>query len=102
LKLERLNQPYMKAKIAGTGTIQANGRVDDLSIEVAGVGHADFGKVTGRSAKVELAGVSSADIAPSDSAKIEIAGPSTVNLHSDPKIWIPKLPVRPICTNVGR
>ena len=85
LKLDRLNQSYMKAKIAGTGTIQANGRVDDLKIEIAGVGHADFGKVTGRSARVELAGVSSADIAPTDSAKIQIAGPSTVNLHSNPK-----------------
>lgn len=85
LKLDRLNQSTMKAKIAGTATIQANGRVEDLSIEVAGVGHADFGKVTGRSAKVELAGVSSADIAPSESADINIAGPSSVNLHSDPK-----------------
>ena len=85
LKLDRLNQSFMKAKIAGTGTIQANGKVEDLSIEVAGVGHADFGKVTGHSAKVELAGVSRADIAPTDSAKIQIAGPSTVNLRSDPK-----------------
>lgn len=85
LKLDRLNQAFMKAKIAGTGTIQANGRVDDLNIEVAGVGHADFAKVTGRSAKVGLAGVGSADIAPTESAKIHIAGPSTVNLHSDPK-----------------
>jgi hypothetical protein len=85
LKLDRLNQTSMKAQIAGTGTMKANGRVDDLKIEVAGVGHADFGKVTGRSADVSLAGVSSADIAPTESAKIEIAGPSTVNLHSDPK-----------------
>ena len=85
LKLDRLNQSSLKAQIAGTGTIQANGKIDDLKIEVAGVGHADFGKVTGRSAKVKLAGVSSADIAPSDSADIKIAGPSTVNLHSDPK-----------------
>jgi len=85
LKLDRLNQSSLKAQIAGTGTIRANGKIDDLRIEVAGVGHADFGKVTGRSAKVKLAGVSSADIAPSESADIEIAGPSTVNLHSDPK-----------------
>ena len=85
LILDRLNQSSLKAQIAGTGTIQANGKIDDLRIEVAGVGHADFGKVTGRSAKVKLAGVSSADIAPSDSADIKIAGPSTVNLHSDPK-----------------
>ena len=85
LRLDRMNQSSMKAKIAGTGTIDANGRIDDLKIEVAGVGHADFGKVTGRSAKVSLAGVATADIAPTESAKIEIAGPSTVNLHSDPK-----------------
>jgi hypothetical protein len=32
-----------------------------------------------------MAGVGTADIAPSDSAKIEIAGPSTVNLYSNPK-----------------
>ena len=85
LNLDRMNQSSLKAKIAGTGTMTANGRIDDLKIEVAGVGHADFGRVTGRSAKVELAGVGSADIAPTQSARIEIAGPSTVNLHSDPK-----------------
>jgi len=85
LRLDRMNQSSMKAKIAGTGTITANGRIDDLKIQVAGVGHADFGKVTGRSAKVDLAGIGSADIAPTESAKIKIAGPSTVNLHSDPK-----------------
>lgn len=85
LKLERMNQASMKAKIAGTGTITADGRIDDLRIDVAGVGHADFGKVTGRSAKVTLAGVASADIAPTESAKIKIAGPSTVNLYSNPK-----------------
>jgi hypothetical protein len=85
LKLDRLNQSSLKAQIAGTGTIQADGRVEDLKINVAGVGHADFGKVASRSANVTLAGVSSADIAPTESAKIKIAGPSTVNLHSDPK-----------------
>jgi Putative auto-transporter adhesin, head GIN domain len=85
LTLDRMNQSSLKAKIAGTGTIHANGRIDDLKIEVAGIGHADFGKVAGRSAKVKLAGVASADIAPSESAKIEIAGPSTVNLYSNPK-----------------
>ena len=85
LKLDRMNQSSLKAKIAGTGTINANGRIDELKIEVAGIGHADFGRVTSKSADVSLAGVGSADIAPTDSAKIKIAGPSTVNLHSDPK-----------------
>jgi hypothetical protein len=85
LKLERMNQSEVKAEIAGTGTITANGKVDDLDIQVAGIGHAYFGKVAARSARVKMAGIGSADIAPSDSAKIEIAGPSTVNLYSNPK-----------------
>ncbi|HET7086649.1 MAG TPA: DUF2807 domain-containing protein [Rhizomicrobium sp.] len=85
LKLDHMNQASVKAQIAGTGTITANGKIDDVDIEIAGVGHADFAKVTGRSAKVQMAGVAGADIAPSESAKIDIAGPSTVNLYSNPK-----------------
>ena len=85
LNLDRMNQASVTAEIAGTGTITANGKIDDVDIKVAGIGHADFGKVVGRSVRVKLAGVASADIAPSESAKIEIAGPSTVNLYSNPK-----------------
>ncbi|HYJ34782.1 MAG TPA: DUF2807 domain-containing protein, partial [Rhizomicrobium sp.] len=75
----------LRVEVAGTGTIKANGKVDDLDIKMAGIGHADFGKVQGRSARVEMAGIATADIAPSESADIKIAGPSTVNLYSNPK-----------------
>lgn len=85
LTLERMNQSSLKAEIAGTGTITASGKIDDLDIQVAGIGHANFGKVAARSASVKMAGIGSADIAPTDSAKIEIAGLSTVNLYSNPK-----------------
>lgn len=86
LTLERLNQDSAQVEIAGTGSITASGRIDDLVVKVAGTGHADLGKVTARDARVELAGIGSADIAPSQSATIKIAGPSTVNLYSNPKI----------------
>jgi len=85
LRLDRMNQDSARIEIAGTGTITANGRIDDLDIKLAGIGHADFGKVATRSARVMMAGVASADIAPSESANIKIAGPSTVNLYSNPK-----------------
>jgi hypothetical protein len=85
LALERMNQASVKVEIAGTGTITANGKIDDLDIKMAGIGHADFGKVANRSTRVQMAGIGSADIAPSDSAKIDIAGLSTVNLYSNPK-----------------
>jgi hypothetical protein len=85
MTLDHMNQESLKAEIAGTGTIKANGKIGELDINVAGIGHADFGKVASRSARVHMAGVASADIAPSESAKIDIAGPSTVNLYSSPK-----------------
>lgn len=85
LTLDHMNQASLKAEIAGTGTITANGKIDDLDIKMAGVGHADFRKVEGRSARVQMAGIGGADIAPRDSAQIEIAGLSTVNLYSNPK-----------------
>jgi len=85
LTLNQVNQRNLRVEVAGTGTIKANGKVDDLDIKMAGIGHADFGKVQGRSARVEMAGIATADIAPSESADIKIAGPSTVNLYSNPK-----------------
>ena len=85
LTLDHVNQASLRAEVAGTGTITANGKVDDLDIKMAGIGHADFRRVTGRSARVMMAGVAGADIAPSESANIKIAGPSTINLYSSPK-----------------
>ena len=86
MNLDRLNQASLEIKMAGVGTITANGKVDDLKIDMAGVSKADFGQVTGRRAEVKMAGVSNkADIAPSDDADIDIAGPSEVTLHSNPQ-----------------
>ncbi len=85
LRLEAMQQSSVKAEIAGTGTMRAAGQIGDVDIKIAGVGHADFAQVVSRNARVDLAGVASADIAPSESARIRIAGPSTVNLYSDPK-----------------
>jgi hypothetical protein len=85
LNLDRLDQPTLEIRMAGVGTIKANGKVDDLTIKMAGVSKADFGRVTGRKASVHMAGVNRADIAPSDEADIQIAGPGEVTLHSSPK-----------------
>jgi hypothetical protein len=85
MNLDHLNQASLKVQVAGVATIKANGKVDDLGIDMAGVSNADFSQVTGAKAEVKLTGVSTADIAPTQAAKIEIAGPSTVNLYSNPK-----------------
>jgi hypothetical protein len=85
MNLNHLNQASLKVQVAGVATIKANGKVDDLNIEMAGVSKADFSQVTGEKVEVQMAGVSEADIAPAEAADIKIAGPSTVNLYSNPK-----------------
>lgn len=90
MNLNGLNQAALDIDMAGVGTITANGKVDDLSIRMAGVSTADFAHVTGRKAKVKMAGVNKAHIAPSEEADVDIAGPSEVTLHSNP----PKLDTR--------
>jgi hypothetical protein len=72
---------------------QANGRIDDLKIEIAG----SVMPISARSRpqrRCHPCRRRSADIAPTQSAKIKIAGPSTVNLHSDPKDLTPRSPAR--------
>ena len=85
LTLDALDQPEVKIEMAGVAKVEANGKVDRVEIEMAGIGHADFSRVTGREARVELAGIGKADIAPTEEAHIEIAGPGEVRLHSHPK-----------------
>jgi len=85
LTLDALDQQDLKVEMAGIAKVEANGRVENLDIEMAGIGHADFAKVSGSKARVELAGVGKADIAPIDEAHIEIAGPGEVRLHTNPK-----------------
>jgi hypothetical protein len=85
LTLDALDQPEVKVEMAGVAKVEANGKVDRVVIEMAGIGHADFAHVTGREARVELAGIGKADIAPTEEAHIEIAGPGEVRLHSNPK-----------------
>lgn len=85
LTLDALDQQDLRVEMAGIANVEASGKVENLNIEMAGVGHADFAKVTGSRARVELAGVGKADIAPMDEAHIEIAGPGEVRLHTNPK-----------------
>ena len=85
LTLNHLNQTDLNVQVAGVAAVRANGTVDNLRIEMAGVSKADFSQVTGKKAEVQMAGVSTADIAPTEAADIKIAGPSTVNLYSKPE-----------------
>ena len=85
LVLSKLDQTRVKLSIAGSGSIKADGKVEQAEIHIAGSGDADLAQVKTNVANVHIAGSGNTDIAPSDEADIHIAGSGDVNLHSNPK-----------------
>jgi hypothetical protein len=85
LVLSKLDQSRVKLSIAGSGSIKADGKVEQTEIHIAGSGDADLAQVKTNVANVHIAGSGNTDIAPSDEADIHIAGSGDVNLHSNPK-----------------
>jgi hypothetical protein len=85
LELNDLDQRDIRVSIAGSGSIKARGKVDEVRINIAGSGDADLGEVASEDARVKIAGSGNADIAPRDEAEIHIAGSGDVNLHTNPR-----------------
>jgi hypothetical protein len=85
LVLSKLDQMKVRLNIAGSGSIKADGKVQETEIHIAGSGDADLSQVKANVANVHIAGSGNTDIAPSDEADIHIAGSGDVNLHSQPK-----------------
>ena len=85
LVLQNLNQNRLKVSIAGSGSIKADGKVQNTEIHIAGSGDADLGHVASEVSEVHIAGSGNTDIAPTEESDIHIAGSGYVNLHSNPK-----------------
>jgi hypothetical protein len=68
VQLSGLSQPEVKLSIAGAGNIQAEGKTDDLKVDVRGSGDLKLGEV-----------------APQDSLNVDLAGSGTIYLRSEPK-----------------
>ncbi len=85
IELTNLDQHDIKVSIAGSGTITATGKVEEVRISIAGSGDADLGGVVSEDVTVKIAGSGNADIAPRDEAEIHIAGSGDVNLHTNPR-----------------
>lgn len=85
LELNDLDQRDLRVSIAGSGSVKANGKVEDVRISIAGSGDADLGAVASEEATVRIAGSGNADVAPRDKVEVHIAGSGDVNLHTSPR-----------------
>lgn len=54
--LNELEQARAEIKVEGSGKVRANGKVDDLTMDIEGSGDADFNGITARLAKIEIEG----------------------------------------------
>ncbi|MEY4965228.1 MAG: hypothetical protein RL274_811 [Pseudomonadota bacterium] len=85
LELTDLDQHDIRISIAGSGSIKATGKVEELRISIAGSGDVDAGGVASQDVTVKIAGSGKADVAPRDEIDIHIAGSGDVNLHTNPR-----------------
>jgi hypothetical protein len=75
----------MKIRIAGSGTVTASGEAKSLELAIAGSGDARLGKLAATDADIDIAGSGDAEIAPQERADVKIAGSGDVRLFTEPK-----------------
>jgi len=85
LALNSLNQDRLELTIRGSGSIKADGKVQNADVGIRGSGDINIGQVNAAVVKVEIRGSGNTDIAPTEEADISIRGSGDVNLHSNPK-----------------
>jgi hypothetical protein len=84
ITLENVKQPELNLSIAGSGTINAQGTVDRMKLNIAGSGDARLAELTMKDLEVNVAGSGDTEAAPTDSAQIKMTGSGNMRLLSRP------------------
>jgi len=85
VQLSGLSQPDVKLSIAGSGDLQADGKIDDLKVDVRGSGDLKLGDLAAKNVDVDIKGSGRAEVAPQESLNVDLAGSGTIYLRSEPK-----------------
>lgn len=84
LVMENVNQPELDLRISGSGTVRAQGSVDQATIKVSGSGEAWLGDLAVKQLKVDISGSGKVEARPKDSADVRISGSGDVKMLSHP------------------
>ena len=82
--LGHIERPSLNVTVASSGSLTAEGKVDRLTVNVMGSGHANLGKLAARSVSVMVMGSGDATVAPSEKLSANIMGSGDVHLTSHP------------------
>jgi hypothetical protein len=84
LSIANFKQNRLTIGVSGTGDVIAKGEAGHTTLRMSGQGNADLGGLTGDDAKVRIAGMGKATIAPKLSADVTISGMGQVTLLTHP------------------
>ena len=85
-KVLNLNADSLKTEMPGAGKIVVDGKVDDLSVTLAGAGNFSGHKLKSKTAKVTLSGIGSAQLWVTGELDVTIAGVGSVEYYGNPLI----------------
>jgi hypothetical protein len=82
--LGHIEQKSLQVTVANSGSVTAEGKVENLAITVLGSGDAKLGKLAARNVSVEIMGSGNVTTAPSGDLKVSIMGSGSVRLLTRP------------------
>jgi putative autotransporter adhesin-like protein len=81
LRLADIKQDLVRLKMHGSGVVTASGAANEVSLESAGSGRADLGRLITDRASARIHGSADVDLAPRQDADISVSGSAVVKLH---------------------
>jgi hypothetical protein len=81
LKLADIKQDALRITMHGSGVVTASGAAKEVSLESAGSGRADLGRLITERAIARIHGSADVDLAPRQDADISVSGSAVVKLH---------------------
>jgi Putative auto-transporter adhesin, head GIN domain len=84
LVMENVSQPDLALRIGGSGTVRAQGSVDQATVKISGSGEARLGDLAMKQLTVDISGSGKVEAGPTDTADVKISGSGDVKLLSRP------------------
>ncbi len=85
LVLENVSSPDLLLRIAGSGDIRAQGKSENVKVNIAGSGDAHLADLEMKTLKINIAGSGDVEAGPADSLDLRSAGSGDFKLLSQPK-----------------
>jgi hypothetical protein len=86
LTIDQLKVHTFDCSLSGTGSITANGAADKQTLNISGVGSFNGKDLLGASVSVNLSGVGSATVHPTENLSAQVSGVGSVRYYGNPQV----------------